>query len=76
MFYYINKLYSGQIIDVYYSNEKLAELHIGSKKFSPTKPVTLVEGTKLSLKYIGTKPAPKETEAVFAEVVIEGYVNN
>lgn len=72
-FLYINKFYRGKIVDVHYSNYKLAELYIDSQKFSPAQPVTLKEGTKLSLKYIGTKPNPTETEAVFAEVVIEGH---
>lgn len=74
---YENKLYSGKVVNVHYSNPKLTKLYIDSKPFDPKKPpIVLKDGMKFRLKYLGGKPYLITINPEFVEVVIEGNVIN
>lgn len=76
---YKNQYYQGKILSVHYSNPRLSELHIHGERYdpslSPTKPYEIRDGTQLYLKHIGPLPLDK-TEAVYAEILVEGNVKH
>lgn len=73
---YLNKLYSGKIVKIRYSNDSLVRLsvdkHFVALDFHPAIPINI--DSALRLRYIGLDSVPGETEPVFVEVVVEGDV--